>query len=138
MAVVPSCEGLACADIRRPYVHAHRFTDIRVGNPSRLDFNEVRAHNEVTPMECRLRDMTYAAPIYVDIAFIRDKKKIVKRNVQLGRMPVMLRSSTCHLSGANNSQRALMNGSVAFFGMGVVPLRARLNAIAADGSFKLR
>jgi DNA-directed RNA polymerase III subunit RPC2 len=60
-------------------------------------------------MECRLRDMTYAAPIFVDIAYLREKSKIVRRNVPLGRMPVMLRSSKCRLSGATNAQMELMN-----------------------------
>lgn len=60
-------------------------------------------------MECRLRDMTYAAPIFVDIAYIRDKQKIVRKNVPLGRMPIMLKSCKCRLSGANNSQMEQMN-----------------------------
>src|SRR4051794_40154531 len=41
-----------------------RYLDIRVGKPSVQDGLVV---NEVTPMECRLRDMTYSAPIIVDI-----------------------------------------------------------------------
>jgi DNA-directed RNA polymerase III subunit RPC2 len=60
-------------------------------------------------MECRLRDMTYAAPMYVDIAYIRDKTRVVRRNVPLGRIPVMLRSSKCRLNGANNAKTQWMN-----------------------------
>ena len=60
-------------------------------------------------MECRLRDMTYAAPIFVDIIFIRDKQKIMRKNIPLGRMPVMLRSSKCWLSGATNTEMEKMN-----------------------------
>lgn len=86
-----------------------RFTDIRVEKPSRVDFNDIRAQNEVTPMECRLRDMTYAAPIMVDIAYIRDKSKIVRKNVPLGRLPVMLKSSICRLGGATNAEMSRMN-----------------------------
>ncbi|KAH0442245.1 DNA-directed RNA polymerase iii 130 kda polypeptide [Colletotrichum camelliae] len=85
------------------------FTDIRVEKPSRVDFNDIRAQNEVTPMECRLRDMTYAAPIMVDIAYIRDKSKIVRKNVPLGRLPVMLKSSICRLGGATNAEMSRMN-----------------------------
>ncbi|KFA61168.1 hypothetical protein S40285_02206 [Stachybotrys chlorohalonatus IBT 40285] len=86
-----------------------QFTDIRVERPCRQDFNESKSRNPVTPMECRLRDMTYAAPIYVDIVYIRDKQRIIKKNVPLGRLPIMLRSSKCRLSGANNDQMELMN-----------------------------
>ncbi|KAJ4153695.1 hypothetical protein LMH87_010170 [Akanthomyces muscarius] len=85
------------------------FTDIRVDHPQRQDYKEAKSSTDVTPMECRLRDMTYAAPILVDIVYIRDKQKIIRRNVSLGRMPVMLRSSKCRLSGANNAQMEKMN-----------------------------
>lgn len=60
-------------------------------------------------MECRLRDMTYAAPILVDVVYIRDKNKIMKTNIPLGRIPIMLRSSKCRLYGANNTQMEEMN-----------------------------
>ncbi|KAJ4199660.1 DNA-directed RNA polymerase III complex subunit Rpc2 [Fusarium falciforme] len=60
-------------------------------------------------MECRLRDMTYAAPILVDIQYIRDKQRIVRKSVPLGRMPVMLKSSKCRLGGATNTQMEEMN-----------------------------
>ncbi|KAH7321048.1 DNA-directed RNA polymerase III 130 kDa polypeptide [Stachybotrys elegans] len=85
------------------------FTDIRVGRPRRQDHNDDKARTKVTPMECRLRDMTYAAPIVVDLIYIRDKQKIVRKDVPLGRMPVMLKSSKCRLSGATNAQMELMN-----------------------------
>ncbi|KAJ9132280.1 DNA-directed RNA polymerase subunit beta [Pleurostoma richardsiae] len=85
------------------------FLDIRVERPTRVDFSDVRAHNDVTPMECRLRDMTYAAPMVVDIAYIRDKQKVVRKNVILGRIPVMLKSSKCWLSGATNAHMEVMN-----------------------------
>lgn len=86
-----------------------RFTDIRVDSPRRQDWTDNKSHSEVTPMECRLRDMTYAAPIFVDIQYIRDKQRIVRKNVPLGRMPVMLKSSKCRLAGANNTQMEEMN-----------------------------
>jgi DNA-directed RNA polymerase III subunit RPC2 len=53
--------------------------------------------------------MTYAAPILVDIQYIRDKQRIVRKNVPLGRMPVMLKSSKCRLAGANNTEMEEMN-----------------------------
>ncbi|EEU48715.1 DNA-directed RNA polymerase subunit beta [Fusarium sp. LHS14.1] len=85
------------------------FTDIRVDRPRRQDWQDAKSHTDVTPMECRLRDMTYAAPILVDIQYIRDKQRIVRKNVPLGRMPVMLKSSKCRLGGATNTQMEEMN-----------------------------
>ncbi|KAI4869105.1 beta and beta-prime subunits of DNA dependent RNA-polymerase [Hypoxylon rubiginosum] len=85
------------------------FIDIRVAPPDRSEFNEIRIENDITPMECRLRDMTYSAKILVDIAYTRDRQKIIRRNVELARIPVMLRSNKCRLYGANNAQMELMN-----------------------------
>jgi DNA-directed RNA polymerase III subunit RPC2 len=85
------------------------FTDIRVGTPTRNDYSDIKARHEVTPMECRLRDMTYAAPVVVDIIYSRDRKKIIRKNIPLCRIPVMLKSAKCCLSGANNAQMEIMN-----------------------------
>lgn len=85
------------------------FTDIRVLSPSRDQLHDHQSQRKVTPMECRLRDMTYCAPVVVDIAYPRNKMRVVKKNQLLCRMPVMLRSSKCHLRGANNHEMQLMN-----------------------------
>ncbi|KAK4166168.1 hypothetical protein QBC43DRAFT_233375 [Cladorrhinum sp. PSN259] len=86
------------------------FTDIRVGKPSRDNENELPdSVNHVTPMECRLRDLTYSAPVYIDIAFPREKHRIIRKNLLLCRMPIMLKSSKCYLSGATNAQMEVMN-----------------------------
>ncbi|KAK3320877.1 hypothetical protein B0T19DRAFT_251711 [Cercophora scortea] len=85
------------------------FTDIRVGRPTRNDFSDFKARNEVTPQECRLRDLTYAAPVVVDVVYSRDKKKIIRKDVPLCRLPVMLKSAKCYLAGANNAEMEVMN-----------------------------
>lgn len=77
-----------------------RYLDIRVGRPNRQDEDDLRDRNStVTPNECRLRDMTYAAPIYVDYQYWRDGKAVTRKGNKIGRMPMMLRSSQCVLSG---------------------------------------
>ncbi|KAM7200984.1 hypothetical protein V8F33_003650 [Rhypophila sp. PSN 637] len=85
------------------------FTDIRVGTPTRNDYSDVVSRSEVNPMECRLRDMTYAADVVVDILYVRDRHRIRRNNVHLCRIPVMLKSAKCCLSGANNSEMEVMN-----------------------------
>ncbi|KAH8674772.1 putative DNA-directed RNA polymerase III subunit RPC2 [Tricladium varicosporioides] len=85
------------------------YTDIHVGTPERLDYDDRKPQNEITPNECRLRDMTYAAPIRVDIKYMRGKSIIARRNIAIGRMPIMLRSSKCRLAGKNDRQMAHMN-----------------------------
>ena len=60
-------------------------------------------------MECRLRDMTYGANVVVDITYSRDRKKIIRKNIPLCRIPIMLKSAKCCLNGANNSEMEVMN-----------------------------
>ena len=77
-----------------------RYTDIHVGMPTRTDQGAATLEDQlVTPHECRLRDSTYAAPIAVDIEYIRDKKIIRRKGVRIGRIPIMLRSNRCVLTG---------------------------------------
>lgn len=38
-----------------------------------------------TPHECRLRDMTYSAPITVDIEYIRGNQRVIKNKQLIGR-----------------------------------------------------
>ncbi|WVQ99768.1 hypothetical protein IAU59_006910 [Kwoniella sp. CBS 9459] len=88
-----------------PYYYI-RYTDIRVGRPQRHDTNQVA--NVLTPMECRLTDSTYSAPITVDIEYQGEEKKNRQRGVQIGMLPVMLRSDLCHLKGKNEIDLARM------------------------------
>ncbi|EPQ66216.1 Bgt-4855 [Blumeria graminis f. sp. tritici] len=85
------------------------YTDVYVGNPERLDYDDRRSVNEITPNECRLRDMTYAAPIRVDVKYLRGKSMVFRRGVPIGRLPIMLRSSKCRLAGKNDRETAYMN-----------------------------
>ncbi|KAJ4484306.1 beta and beta-prime subunits of DNA dependent RNA-polymerase [Lentinula edodes] len=82
-----------------------KYTDINIGFPDR---NEVETIDKrVTPHECRLRDITYAAPIIVTVQYTRGKK-IVQRNVNIGRLPIMLRSNKCVLTGKSEADLARM------------------------------
>ncbi|CAI4229131.1 unnamed protein product [Auanema sp. JU1783] len=73
-----------------------KYTDIRIGKPSSEEgFNQV--HDKISPQECRLRDMTYSAPITVDVEYTRGSHKVIKKGLTIGRMPIMLRSSKCIL-----------------------------------------
>ncbi|KAJ3360877.1 DNA-directed RNA polymerase III core subunit ret1 [Allomyces arbusculus] len=83
-----------------------QFTGIRVGKPDHLDaFGVPRA---LTPHECRLRDLTYGAAINVDIEYVRGKQIVRKKNVTIGRIPIMLRSKHCHLYGKSFADLAQM------------------------------
>jgi DNA-directed RNA polymerase III subunit RPC2 len=86
--------------------HDHRFylkfTDINVDMPR---ISEDMVMHELTPHECRVRDMTYSAPIFVDIEYTLSNQKIL-RKVEIGSMPMMLGASNCWLKDMTHEQLA--------------------------------
>lgn len=84
-----------------------RYTDINVGCPERTDPDS--NNKEIFPHECRLRDMTYSAPINVNVEYYRGGKTVRRRNVCIGKLPIMLRSNRCWLTGRNEAELAEMN-----------------------------
>ncbi|KAK5108885.1 DNA-directed RNA polymerase III subunit [Meristemomyces frigidus] len=100
--------ALVRSDVNRDKFIA--FTDIRVGKPNRQE-DRTAGHVDtgVTPNECRLRDITYAAPIYVDVVYSRQSGKVAKKDIQIGRMPMMLRSGKCVLNGRSEKDMSMLN-----------------------------
>src|ERR1700722_8856842 len=82
-----------------------KYLDIDVGYPHRTDVDAV--DKSVTPHECRLRDITYSAPITITIQYTRGMS-LVRKKAVIGRLPIMLRSSKCVLTGKNDAQLARM------------------------------
>nr|XP_055184006.1 DNA-directed RNA polymerase III subunit RPC2 isoform X3 [Nyctereutes procyonoides] len=84
-----------------------KYLNIYVGLPDvEESFNVTRP---VSPHECRLRDMTYSAPITVDIEYTRGSQRIIRNALPIGRMPIMLRSSNCVLTGKTPAEFAKLN-----------------------------
>lgn len=84
-----------------------KYTNIYVGTP---DTEEGFGISKPTsPHECRLRDITYAAPITVDIEYTRGNQRVIRNNLPIGRMPIMLRSSNCVLNDKNSAELAKLN-----------------------------
>ncbi len=67
--------------------------------------------SSITPQQCRQRDITYAAPITVDIEYTRGKEIVTRAGkngvgaVCIGRMPLMLRCERCAPSTLRNAMR---------------------------------
>ena len=61
-----------------------------------------------TPQVCRLRDLTYSAPIKVDVEYTRGQSIVNKTGVIIGKMPIMLRSSNCVLRDKNAEELATL------------------------------
>ena len=70
-----------------------RYTDVHVAAPVAADENSI--YSEMNPMQCRLRDQTYAAPIKVGVEYVKGKHVVTRtgrQSVDIGRLPLMLRS----------------------------------------------
>ncbi|KAG1084293.1 hypothetical protein G6F42_021850 [Rhizopus arrhizus] len=64
-----------------------KYTGIRVGSPERTDADV--ANRSYTPHECRLRDLTYSANIFVDVEYTRGRQIVKRKNVMIGRLPII-------------------------------------------------
>ncbi|XP_051121489.1 DNA-directed RNA polymerase III subunit 2 isoform X2 [Andrographis paniculata] len=65
-------------------------------------------NEKLTPHKCRLYDLTYTAPILVNIEYSTGKSNAIqkKSDIIIGRMPIMLRSSSCILHGKDEEELA--------------------------------
>ncbi len=74
-----------------------RFDKIWIEEPTIIEADGSKRN--IFPSEARLRKMTYAAPIFVDVsAHINGQKRETVNKAQIGNLPIMLRSKYCHLN----------------------------------------
>eukprot|EP00347_Sterkiella_histriomuscorum_P020025 403339388 len=72
--------------------------------------------DKIYPSECRIRSLTYSAPLYATIARKIDNEPEEKVTVPLGDIPVMIRSSNCHLYGLTEEELVKKHEDMAEFG----------------------
>jgi len=63
----------------------------------------------ITSQECRLSGTSYSAPVFVDIEYLPGSRRIKRSRVMLTRLPIMLRSNKCVLSGKSEVQPATIS-----------------------------
>ena len=82
-----------------------RLKNLRLGRPTIKEANGAEHH--ATPMECRLRKLTYFSPVYLDFKIFRDDLPPTPGNemgfqeetsVHIGNLPIMVRSARCNLN----------------------------------------
>lgn len=69
---------------------------IRVGNPIVKEAEGLQA--PLLPSHARLRNLNYAAPIYLEATVYDNGKPLETEFVEIGMLPVMLKSKICNLS----------------------------------------
>ncbi|MEM2901862.1 MAG: DNA-directed RNA polymerase subunit B [Candidatus Bathyarchaeia archaeon] len=56
------------------------------------------AERQIYPMEARIRNLTYSAPLHLEMTTIMDGREVSTENVYIGDIPIMLKSKICPLS----------------------------------------
>ncbi|KAL8274805.1 hypothetical protein Esti_001280 [Eimeria stiedai] len=77
------------------------FLDIQVGD-ARLE--ESMQQFKLTPKVCRVRELSYSAPLLAEVEYSRGHEIVRRRGVCIGYIPVMLRSKVCALYGKTDAQ----------------------------------
>ena len=71
---------------------------IHVDKPKVMEANGYS--HDLTPMEARLRNLNYMAPVYVDFTVIEDDIEKETETVHIGDLPMMVKSNGCNLNKA--------------------------------------
>lgn len=62
------------------------------------------ATRPITPMESRIRDLTYSSPIFVEMIPVINGVEQEAQEVKLGDLPIMLKSKLCVLNGLSRDE----------------------------------
>lgn len=57
----------------------------------------------ISPAEARIRGLTYSAPVYVEIT-IKQAGQIESHDVEIGKIPIIVKSDVCNLSGMTKEE----------------------------------
>lgn len=75
---------------------------VRLGRPSVKESDG--SLREIYPMEARIRDLTYAAPIFLEMTPMIGDNEQETTEVKIGELPIMIKSKKCHLHGFDKEQ----------------------------------
>ncbi|MBI3334864.1 DNA-directed RNA polymerase subunit B'' [Candidatus Pacearchaeota archaeon] len=74
---------------------------VRVGKPNIIEADG--SSSIVTPGVARLRNLTYSAPVYVELT-VKYEGQTDSAEVEIGRMPIMVRSAACTTAGMTQEE----------------------------------
>ena len=74
---------------------------VRVGRPNIIEADG--STSVITPLTAHLRDLTYSAPVYLEIT-VKFDGQVDTSEVEIGRMPIMVRSAACTSAGMSKDQ----------------------------------
>ena len=78
-----------------------KFGRVRLGKPNIVEADG--SLTVVTPTMARLRSLTYAAPVFVELT-VKFDNQVDTTEVEIGRIPVIVKSEICNIKGMNKEQ----------------------------------
>lgn len=86
-------------DLKKPERESSNFANaLNLDDQSSENDNN---QNLMYPSECRIRSLTYSAPLYATVARKIDNEPEEKITMCLGQIPIMVRSKFCNLYNMN-------------------------------------
>src|SRR3989338_6580366 len=79
-----------------------KFDKVWVDKPILIEADGSKS--DIYPIESRLRNLTYSAPIHLQISTHIDGVQRESFTTQIGKLPIMLKSKYCHLHGLKNQE----------------------------------
>ena len=73
-----------------------KFGKVSIGKPAVKEADGTI--RELTPMEARLRDLTYEAPLTLEFIPVKDGVEYEPEEVRIGELPIMIKSRACNLA----------------------------------------
>lgn len=88
-------EGLTNEDVEI------RFGKVRIGKPNIIEADG--SVHEITPVIARLRNLTYSAPVFVELS-VKYGNQAESSEVEIGRIPVIVRGTACNTFGLSKEE----------------------------------
>ncbi|MFC1755020.1 DNA-directed RNA polymerase subunit B [Thermoproteota archaeon] len=99
-SIIDEINGLAVEALTNPY--RIKFGKISVGQPRIVEIDG--SISNILPLEARLRNLTYSAPLYLDMTIEERGVPVDSNRQHIGDLPVMVKSKLCALSKLSESQ----------------------------------
>nr|UXY87667.1 second-largest subunit of RNA polymerase III [Cryptomonas curvata] len=82
----------AFVDINKKKTFIYKFNTLNIGATTTLDRS---IEYSTTPQECRIRDLSYIAPVFINVHYQIDNKIFSRFNLVLCNIPIMIHSKKC-------------------------------------------
>lgn len=81
-----------------------KFGKLTVENPRVKEADG--SESSILPMEARVRNLTYAAPLLLEMTLVEEGEEKDRANVYIGDLPIMVKSTKCPLSRMSEEEQA--------------------------------